>query len=253
MEQDPDMTPAEPARRILVALDTAEVAAACALAERLNGAVGGVKLGLEFFTANGSPGVEAVAATGQPIFLDLKFHDIPTTVAGAVGAALALKPFMLTVHAAGGPAMLRAAMDAVGGPGSGGGPTGGDGRPLVVAVTVLTSLGEDDLRLIGQDGPVIEQAGRLADLARGAGIDGVVCSPREVAALRARCGPDFKLVVAGVRPAWAGADDQKRFATPAEAVAEGADFLVIGRPITGAPDPVDAARRIAAEVAEAGG
>ena len=251
MEQDPDMTPAEPARRILVALDTAEVAAACALAERLNGAVGGVKLGLEFFTANGSPGVEAVAATGQPIFLDLKFHDIPTTVAGAVGAALALKPFMLTVHAAGGPAMLRAAVDAVGG--SAAGAVRHGVRPLVVAVTVLTSLGEDDLRLIGQDGPVIEQAGRLADLARGAGIDGVVCSPREVAALRARCGPDFKLVVAGVRPAWADADDQKRFATPAEAVAEGADFLVIGRPITGAPDPVEAARRIAAEVAEAGG
>lgn len=251
MEQDPDMTPAEPARRILVALDTAEVAAACALAERLNGAVGGVKLGLEFFTANGSPGVEAVAATGQPIFLDLKFHDIPTTVAGAVGAVLALKPFMLTVHAAGGSAMLRAAMDAVGGSAAGAARHGV--RPLVVAVTVLTSLGEDDLRLIGQDGPVIEQAGRLADLARGAGIDGVVCSPREVAALRARCGPAFKLVVAGVRPAWAGADDQKRFATPAEAVAEGADFLVIGRPITGAPDPVEAARRIAAEVAEAGG
>ncbi len=251
MEQDPDMTPAEPARRILVALDTAEVAAACALAERLNDAVGGVKLGLEFFTANGSQGVAAVAATGQPIFLDLKFHDIPTTVAGAVGAALALKPFMLTVHAAGGSAMLRAAMDAVGG--SAAGAVRHGVRPLVVAVTVLTSLGEDDLRLIGQDGPVIEQAGRLADLARGAGIDGVVCSPREVAALRARCGPAFKLVVAGVRPAWAGADDQKRFATPAEAVAKGADFLVIGRPITGAPDPVEAARRIAAEVAEAGG
>ncbi len=232
----------DPSDRIFVALDTQNLDKALALAEELRGLVGGVKLGKEFFTAQGPAGVNAVSALGLPVFLDLKFHDIPATVTGAVNAALRMKPYMLNVHASGGETMMRAAAEAA--------ELAGDERPLVIAVTVLTSMWSGDLQATGIGDNMEDQVLRLAALAENCGLDGVVCSPREVAALRRERGPDFKLVVPGIRPSWAETDDQKRVETPAEAVAAGADFLVIGRPITGADDPADAARRIADEIVE---
>jgi orotidine-5'-phosphate decarboxylase len=231
----------KPAERIFVALDLTDLERASALACELKGAIGGIKIGLELFSARGVEAVRALRAEGLPLFLDLKLHDIPNTVASAVRALLPLEPALLTLHASGGPAMLRAATEAV--------QTAGPRRPRVLAVTVLTSLDECDLRRVGQEGPIAAQVLRLADLAQGAGIDGVVCSPQEVAALRAKCGPAFILAVPGIRPAWAQADDQKRTTTPKEALAAGADYLVIGRPITAAPSPRAAAARIAAELA----
>ena len=228
----------KPSDRIFVALDTTDLDRALALGRGLKGFVGGVKVGKEFFTALGPAGVGALGELGLPVFLDLKFHDIPATVVGAVRAALALKPFIINVHASGGAEMMRAAVEAADGP----------DRPLVVAVTVLTSLADEDLAATGVAGDAAAQVLRLAGLAKRSGLDGVVCSAREAEALRAALGDDFKLVVPGIRPQWAAADDQKRIVTPAEAVAKGADYLVIGRPITAADDPADAARRIAAEL-----
>jgi orotidine-5'-phosphate decarboxylase len=233
--------------RLLVALDTVDTTAAIAQARAVRASVGGVKLGLEFFTANGPAGVREVVAEGQPVFLDLKFHDIPNTVAGAVRAATALGSFMLNVHAAGGAAMLRAAVDAAADMAA----KAGLDRPLVIGVTVLTSLGDGDFTELGLQDTAHDQALRLADLAQRCGLDGVVCSPHEIVALRRHCGPDFVLVVPGIRPAWAAAGDQERIMTPGEAAQRGADYLVIGRPITGANDPAAAAERIAAEVADA--
>ncbi len=230
-------------RRVFAALDTTDAARAGALAQALAGQVGGLKLGKEFFTAFGPEGVRRITAVGLPVFLDLKWHDIPNTVAGAVRAALPLRLAMLNVHASGGPAMLRAAVAAAAG--------AKDERPLVIAVTVLTSLDDADLAAVGVNASAADQAVRLAVLAQGCGADGVVCSPREIRRLRAECGPAFRLVVPGIRPSWAAAGDQKRIMTPAEAFAEGADDLVIGRPITGASDPAEAARRIAEEIAGA--
>ncbi len=229
----------KPSDRIFVALDTVDLDRALALGRGLQGLVGGVKLGKEFFTALGPDGVKAVGDLGVAVFLDLKFHDIPATVAGAVRAAMALKPFMINVHASGGAAMMQAAADAA---------ADGPDRPLVVAVTVLTSLGDEDLAAVGVDGDAASQVLRLAELAKRSGLDGVVCSAREAEALRAGLGTDFKLVVPGIRPDWAAADDQKRIVTPADAIAKGADYLVIGRPITAAENPADAAKRIAAEL-----
>jgi orotidine-5'-phosphate decarboxylase len=174
------------------------------------------------------------------MFLDLKYHDIPSTVAGAVRAALPLEPFMLDVHALGGAAMMRAAADVAA--------EAGVKRPMVLAVTVLTSLVTADLASVGVFGTVRDQVVRLAVLAKDCGLDGVVCSAEEVVALRGACGSGFKLVVPGIRPSWAAAGDQKRIVTPADAVALGADFLVIGRPITTAADPAEAARRIGEEI-----
>ena len=228
----------KPSDRIFVALDTTDLDRALALGRGLKGFIGGVKVGKEFFTALGPAGVGALGELGLPVFLDLKFHDIPATVAGAVRAALALKPFIINVHASGGAEMMRAAVEAADGP----------DRPLVVAVTMLTSLADEDLAATGVAGDAAAQVLRLAQLAKRSGLDGVVCSAREAEALRAALGDDFKLVVPGIRPQWAAADDQKRIVTPAEAVAKGADYLVIGRPITAADDPADAARRIAAEL-----
>lgn len=236
------MTAASP---VFVALDTTEVAIADALAGRLAGSIGGVKLGLEFFCANGAEGVRRVAARGLPLFLDLKLHDIPNTVAGAVRAIAPLAPFCTTLHAGGGAAMIRAARDAA----EDAAAALGLARPLLLAVTVLTSLDAEALSATGVAGTVADQVKRLAALAQESGADGVVCSPREAAALRAQCGPGFTLMVPGIRPAWAAADDQKRILTPAEAMAAGADYLVIGRPITAAADPAAAARRIADELA----
>ncbi len=225
--------------RILCALDTADLGVALDLAESLAGTVGGLKIGKELFTAHGPDAVTRIRDAGHQVFLDLKFHDIPATVAGAVRAAAGLGCFVLTVHASGGPEMLRAAAEAAG---------AAKPPPLVVGVTVLTSLDDGDLAALGVASGIEDQVLRLASLARDAGLDGAVCSPREVARLRTELGPDFKLVVPGVRPAGASAGDQKRTMTPAEALAAGADVLVVGRPITEAADPVEAARAIGAEL-----
>lgn len=219
--------------RIFVALDTPSLERAHALAHKVRHHVGGLKLGLEFFLANGQTGVREMADLGLPIFLDLKLHDIPNTVAKAVQALRPIEPAILTVHAAGGRAMLEDAKAAA--------PSG----TKVVAVTTLTSLDADDLRSVGVPGDPRAQVMRLAELAMAAGIDGVVCSGREVAAVHAAWPKGF-LVVPGVRPADAELGDQKRVVTPREAVDAGASILVIGRPITGAADPDLAARAIEA-------
>ncbi len=236
-------SPLSPRERIFVGLDTPDIDKAARIAKSLVGTVGGVKIGKELFTAQGPDGVR-VAAGGAPLFLDLKFHDIPNTVAGAIRAAVHLRPRIVNVHASGGRAMMMAAAEAA----REAAEDLGVERPRVIAVTVLTSLDAADLEEVGQMGPPEAQVERLARLAQASGLDGVVCSPREIARLREACGPDFLLVVPGIRPSWAAAGDQKRIMTPAEAVAAGADHIVIGRPITAAEDPLDAARRIVAEL-----
>jgi orotidine-5'-phosphate decarboxylase len=220
---------------IFCAIDRPDTAGAVTLARSLQGAVGGVKLGLEFFCASGPEAVRAVAAEGLPVFLDLKLHDIPNTVAGAVRSALALQPAMLTLHASGGSAMLRAAAQAKHQAGA---------STLLLAVTVLTSLDDADLCASGVTGDAGTQVERLAALAVEAGVDGLVCSPREIARLRRILPATVKLVVPGIRPAGSAGDDQKRVMTPNEALAAGADILVVGRPITSAPDPAAAARAL---------
>ncbi len=232
------MVNSAPSRKILCAIDTTDMDAALCLAETLRDHVGGVKLGKEFFTAQGPAGVAQIADTGHRIFLDLKFHDIPNTVAGAVRAATELGCFMLTIHASGGAAMIAAAVEA----------RGSAATPKIIAVTVLTSLSATDLVNIGQMGPIPDQVLRLGRLAQANGADGIVASPHEVATLRGALGADMDLVVPGVRPDWARADDQKRLMTPLNTVSAGADFLVIGRPLTRAADPAAAARRIAGEI-----
>jgi orotidine-5'-phosphate decarboxylase len=228
---------------LFVAVDRPDLEGALALARRLAGAVGGLKCGLELFVSEGPAAVRALAAVGLPIFLDLKLHDIPATVAGAVRAAAGLGVDLLTLHAAGGRAMLEAARAAAG---------SGPGRPRLLAVTVLTSLDRADLAATGIDAAPAEQAVRLARLARAAGLDGVVCSPLEIGPIRAALGPDLLLVVPGIRPAGAPGADQKRVTTPAEALAAGADLLVIGRPITAAADPRAAALALARDLAGRG-
>ena len=221
---------------VFVAIDTTDLEHARALAARLKPHVGGMKLGLEFFSAHGPTGVRAFSDIGLPIFLDLKFHDIPNTVAGAVRAAAGLGVNILNVHAAGGPAMLKAAVEAA---------RGVNPDAKVIAVTVLTSLADADLEAVGQRGPAADQVARLATLTRECGLDGVVCSAHEIASLRKALGPDFLLVVPGIRPKGADLGDQQRVMGPKEALDAGASILVIGRPITAAPDPVEAARAIA--------
>ena len=231
---------------VFCAVDTPDIAQATALAAKIADTVGGLKLGLEFFSANGPKGVQQVhKASGLPLFLDLKFHDIPNTVAGAVRAAAAeVKPYMMTLMTAGGRNMMQAAAKAA-----------ADvahelivPRPLLLGVTVLTSFDAEDLLETGVSGTVADQVRRLAALAQDSGLDGVVCSPLEADVLRRDLGPDFKLVTPGVRPSWADANDQKRIMTPLEAVKAGASYLVVGRPITGAADPAAAAARIALEL-----
>lgn len=226
---------------IFVAIDQADLSAAKALVGAVAPYVGGVKVGLEFFNANGAAGVDAISALGAPVFLDLKLHDIPNTVAKAIEAlsALAQPPAFLTLHAQGGSAMIAAAAKARDAtlPGT-----------SLLAVTVLTSLDGDDLRAMGVNASPLEQVQRLGSLAMIAGADGCVCSPLEVAALRGSLGPDAALMVPGIRPAGSAKGDQKRVMTPVEAVAAGASHLVIGRPITGADDPASAAKAIAQEL-----
>jgi orotidine-5'-phosphate decarboxylase len=224
--------------RLIVALDTIDVAQARNWANAVHPHVGLLKLGLEFFLANGADGYRALS--GAPIFLDLKLHDIPNTVAGAVRAVIPLRPRMLTIHASGGSAMIQAARQAS--------DSGGTERPMILAVTVLTSLDQGDLRAVGVPGTPAEQVLRLGRLAVAAGADGLVCSPLEVALLRKALGPDVSLVVPGIRPAGASAGDQVRTMTPVQAVAAGADWIVVGRPITSASDPAAAAADIAVSI-----
>jgi len=229
------------AQRIFCALDTINVEEAVALATALKGTIGGVKLGLEFFCAAGAKGFEAVAATGMPIFLDLKFHDIPNTVAGAIRAVMPLGPKILTIHTQGGAEQMQRAADmarqaAI---------SCGVEKPWVVGVTILTSLDDKDLTSMGVNSPVADQVTRLARLAHANGLDGMVCSPKEITLARNATESDFKLIVPGIRPAGAAMGDQKRVMTPKQAVTAGADILVIGRPITTAIDPAKAAKAIA--------
>ena len=230
--------------QIFAAIDTQDPVRATYLAAALTDVVGGVKLGLEFFSANGPDGARKIADTGMPLFLDLKFHDIPNTVAGAVRAAVSLKPAIINVHAAGGTAMMKAAASAV----TESADSLGVVKPILIAVTVLTSLDDADLAAVGQLGASAEQVVRLAKLTEDCGLDGVVCSPREIKAIRMACNDDFKLIVPGIRPAGSKAGDQKRTMTPADAISAGADYLIIGRPITAADDPAEAARAIMATI-----
>ena len=222
-------------RPIFVALDTPDVHRAAAFARQLCGLAGGMKLGLEFFCANGRDGVLRIAEHGMPIFLDLKLHDIPNTVGKAVEAIAPLAPAILTVHAAGGKAMMAAAKAAA------------PPATKVVGVTVLTSLDANDLAKTGVAGSPGDQVKRLADLAVEAGIDGIVCSGEEVAAAR-DVWPEGFFVVPGVRPEGDDVADQKRVVTPFDALNDGASVLVIGRPITGAADPAQAVRDINASL-----
>jgi len=232
--------------RILVALDVDSRARALELADTLRGTVAGYKIGKQLFTAEGPEVVRALTARGDRVFLDLKFHDIPNTVAGAVRSAMATGAWMVNVHASGGSAMMRAAAQAAHDTAA----KTGVPRPLVIGVTVLTSMDEAALAEVGTTRPVMAQVVHLARLAKAAGLDGVVASPQEIVAIREACGPDFHIVTPGIRPAGqAGADDQARTLTPKEAVAAGATYLVIGRPITSASDPRAAAAAIAAETA----
>ena len=220
---------------IFVAIDTQDVHRAAAIAREVSGIAAGVKLGLEFFCANGDEGVVRIAEHGTQVFLDLKLHDIPNTVEKAVHALAHLQPAILTVHAAGGRAMMTAAKAAA------------PPQTKVVGVTVLTSLDQADLSSIGVEGSPESQVERLAALAREAGLDGIVCSGAEVAAVRASW-PDGFFVVPGVRPASFDAGDQKRIVTPHEALSDGASALVVGRPITQAVNPRRAIMDIAASL-----
>jgi len=230
---------------ILVALDVESAARAIALADTLRGSVGGFKIGKQLFTAAGPSMVRELTSRGDRVFLDLKFHDIPNTVAGAVQSAVATGAWMVNVHASGGSAMMKAAAEAARTTAE----TLGLPRPLVIAVTVLTSMDNEALAEIGVARPMLDQVVHLATLAQASGLDGVVASPQEVRAIRSACGADFQIVTPGIRPAdQQGKDDQARTLTPAQAIAAGSSYLVIGRPITAAPNPREAAEQIAASL-----
>lgn len=241
---------------VYCAVDTVDLPHAAKLIRSVAGgaapAVGGIKLGLEFFLAHGAPGVRyafpaPVRATGVGFFLDLKLHDIPNTVAGGIRAVIELEPTFITIHTAGGSAMMRAAAETTAEEAK----RLGVARPRLLGVTVLTSLDRADLEATGVQADPSGQVLRLAALARASGLDGVICSPLEIAALRKECGKDFVLMVPGIRPAGSATGDQKRVMTPRQAVELGANHLVIGRPITEAADPAVAARSIAHEVGAA--
>ena len=225
--------------KIIVALDYADAASALALVERLDPALCRLKVGKELFTAAGPELVRALAARGFEVFLDLKFHDIPNTVAAACRAAAGLGVWMLNVHASGGRRMMTAAQEAL---------AGLPGRPLLIAVTVLTSMSAEDLDEVGVRDAPADQVLRLARLTQACGLDGVVCSAQEAAMLRADLGAGFRLVTPGIRPAGADAGDQRRVMTPAQALRAGATDLVIGRPITAAPDPLAALKQIQSDI-----
>jgi len=227
--------------KIFCALDTPDLSRALDLARSLKDLVGGLKAGLEFYSAHGPAGIRKISEVGLPLFLDLKLHDIPNTVASAIWALAPLNPAMLTIHTTGGPAMMKAAAEAAG---------KWQKPPLLLGVTVMTSLNQDDLNATGIDASPEDQVRRLAGLALECGLGGVVCSPFEAAGLKQEFGDSLKLVVPGIRPIGSDKGDQKRVMTPGEAVEAGADYLVIGRPITDAPDPAAAAREIVETLAE---
>lgn len=225
---------------IVVALDYDKADTALAMADRLDPSLCRVKVGKELFTAAGPGLVRDLVARGFQVFLDLKFHDIPNTVAGAVRAAAELGVWMVNVHASGGERMMAAAAEAL--------RPFGDRRPLLIGVTVLTSTAPEELAAVGVNRDLEEQVLALASLAKDNGLDGVVCSAREARALRRQCGEHFVLVTPGIRPAGAPSDDQQRIVTPARALELGADYLVIGRPITAAADPMEALQKILVEI-----
>jgi orotidine-5'-phosphate decarboxylase len=234
--------PASAAERLIVALDVGSAAEARKLVQTIGSGAGCYKIGKQLFTAEGPGLVRELIGAGRKVFLDLKFHDIPHTVAEAVHSAANLGVSMLTVHASGGRKMLEAAVEAAG---------KAEKPPLVLAVTVLTSLGEADLGEVGVPGKLTDQVMRLARLAKQAGCGGVVASPHEIADLRREFGPETVIVTPGVRPAGSAAGDQARVATPAEAIRAGADYIVVGRPITAAADAEQAARTVVAEIQRA--
>jgi orotidine-5'-phosphate decarboxylase len=231
---------------IIVGLDVADARSAFGIVDRLDPKLCALKIGKELFTAEGPAIVRDCVARDYRVFLDLKFHDIPNTVAKACAAATRLGVWMLNVHAAGGAAMLGAAREAVGEAAR----IEGRSPPMLIAVTVLTSLTANDLASVGVSDTPLAQVVRLARLALSSGLDGVVCAAHEVTALRAACGPAFKLVTPGIRPAGGEANDQARVATPEEAIRAGADYLVIGRPIAQAGDPRRALETIQASIRE---
>ncbi len=230
--------------KLIVALDVASLKEAEALVKLLSPTVQVFKVGKELFTAEGPRVIEMIHAYKAKVFLDLKFHDIPNTVAQACRAAVGLKIFMLNIHAIGGKTMMSKAAAAV----------HEEAKkqnlplPMLIGVTVLTSLEGSDLKEVGISNPVSKQVEILSFLAKESGLSGVVASPKEIEIVRNVCGKDFVIVTPGVRPRWAAAQDQKRVLTPREAVAKGANYIVIGRPITGAQDPLDAAKKILKEI-----
>jgi orotidine-5'-phosphate decarboxylase len=224
------------ANRLIVALDFPDARSALSLVDRLEGSTSWFKVGLELYIAEGNSLVTELQRRSCSIFLDLKLHDIPNTVAGAVRSAARLGVDMLTVHAAGGPAMLAAAAQAA------------ENRPALLAVTVLTSMDSGQLEATGIQASPAAQVERLATMAMASGVEGIVCSPAEVPDLRLRLGDKPLLVIPGIRPAGTASGDQRRIATPAAAIAAGASYLVVGRPITAAADPGAAARAILAEM-----
>jgi orotidine-5'-phosphate decarboxylase len=234
--------------QLLVALDVDRGSEALAIADTLRGIAGGFKIGSRLFTSHGPSMVEELAGRGDRVFLDLKFHDIPTTVAGAVAAATRLGAWMINVHASGGDAMMRAARQAAEDEAA----RRSRPRPLVIAVTMLTSLNEATLAEVGIASRMSDQVGRLASLAQSAGLDGVVASPQEIDIIRRRCGASFAIITPGIRGAGDAQGDQHRTMSAGEALAAGATYLVVGRPILAAADPRAAAERLVTECREIG-
>ena len=229
----------DPKSRLIVALDVPDRASALKCVDRLSGRVGYFKLGLEIFTAEGPRLVEEIRSRGERIFLDLKLHDIPNTVAGAVRSACRLGVDMLTVHASGGAAMLRAAVEEA---------RNASNQPLILAVTALTSLSDDDAAQMGVGQKIEQWVEKLAQTAYGAGVRGLVASSKELPMLRKKFGNEIRLIIPGIRPAGAAMQDQSRAATPGEAIRSGADYIVVGRPILQAADPTAAADAIVTEI-----
>ena len=242
----------QPRDRLVVAVDVSKRDEILRLVDDLRGTVGVFKIGLQAFIANGPQIVREIVSSGERVFLDLKIHDIPNTARHAVGEAAGLGASIATVHAAGGEAMLRACAAAGSSEFLGSSGSSGGGSPrnslLVLAVTILTSLDEPELARIGFAGTPVDNAVRLAQLARDSGLRGVVASPLEIRAIREACGEDFVILTPGIRPAGSDAGDQRRMMTPREAIAAGADYIVVGRPITSAADARSAAQRIVEEM-----
>lgn len=233
------MTSNDPYNPTLVALDTPDLNSALKLAIALKDKVGGIKVGMEFFNANGPSAVKQIIALGMPVFIDLKLSDIPNTVAAGLTSLLSLNAFMLNIHVLGGRAMMEAAVNAVNQAES-----LGYNRPLLIGVTIVTSMEDADMQELGINNQASEQVIHLAKLAKDCGLDGVVCSSHEIAGIKQACGDAFKTIVPGIRPKGVIAHDQKRVMTPSEAIKQGADYLVVGRPITQAPNPKDMASDI---------